>query len=130
MQRHCKNLWNAYLHNSRKNDQRRINWTTEAEDAFNGVRRAVADAVHLTHLALNAPIRLVTDASNTGMGTALEQWQEESWKPLAFFSRGFSVTQQRYSTYDRELTAVFESVKHFRHFLEGREFVIVTDHKF
>ena len=36
-------------------------------------------------------------------------------------------TQQ--STFDRELLAVYLAIKHFRHFVEGREFFILTDHK-
>ena len=51
------------------------------------------------------------------------------WKPLAFFSRKFSSAQRAYSAYDRELTAVYEAVRHFKYFLEGQSFKIVTDHK-
>lgn len=53
----------------------------------------------------------------------------DSWRPLSFFSRKFTPTQKNYSTLDRELTAVFESIKYFRYFLEGHEFRIVTNHK-
>lgn len=35
----------------------------------------------------------------------------------------------RYSTYDRELTAIYLAVKHFRYMLEGRLCHIYTDHK-
>ena len=45
------------------------------------------------------------------------------------FSRKFTPAQVKYSVYDRELTAAYEAVKHFRYYLEGREFVICTDHK-
>ncbi|XP_036343163.1 uncharacterized protein LOC118752384, partial [Rhagoletis pomonella] len=38
-------------------------------------------------------------------------------------------TQQRYSTYDRELLAVYLSIKYFRGMLEGRPFEVRTDHK-
>jgi cleavage and polyadenylation specificity factor subunit 1 len=37
--------------------------------------------------------------------------------------------QQKYSAYDRELLAIYEAVKHFRHMLEARHFTIFTDHK-
>jgi hypothetical protein len=37
--------------------------------------------------------------------------------------------QQKYSAYDRELLAIYEAVKHFRHILEARHFTIFTDHK-
>ena len=35
----------------------------------------------------------------------------------------------KYSTYDRELLAVYLAIKWFRHFVEGRQFSITTDHK-
>ena len=34
-----------------------------------------------------------------------------------------------YSTFDKELLAVYIAIKHFRHFLEGRHFHVLTDHK-
>jgi cleavage and polyadenylation specificity factor subunit 1 len=37
--------------------------------------------------------------------------------------------QQKYSAYDGELLAMYEAVKHFRHILEARHFIIFTDHK-
>lgn len=49
--------------------------------------------------------------------------------PSHFFSRKLSLTQQKYSAYDRELLAVYETITFFRHFLEGRSFKIYTDHK-
>ncbi|CAB0038083.1 unnamed protein product [Trichogramma brassicae] len=63
------------------------------------------------------------------MGGALEQQVEGTWRPLAFFSRKFNPAQARYSTFDRELTAMAESVKYFDYYLEGRRFTLVTDHK-
>ena len=35
----------------------------------------------------------------------------------------------KYSTFDRELLAVYLAIKHFRHFIEGRQFKVFTDHK-
>ena len=63
------------------------------------------------------------------MGASLEQWISNSWKPLAFFSLKFSPAQRVYSIYDREPTAIYEAIRHFRYFLEGQTFTIVTDHK-
>ncbi|GFX57623.1 transposon Tf2-11 polyprotein [Trichonephila clavipes] len=40
-----------------------------------------------------------------------------------------SKSQQKWSTYDRELLAIYISVKRFRHMLEGRDFIIYTDQK-
>ena len=38
-------------------------------------------------------------------------------------------TRYMYSTFDHELLAVYLSIKHFRYFLEGRAFHVITDHK-
>ena len=38
-------------------------------------------------------------------------------------------TEQRYSAFDRELLAVYLAIRNFRHFLEGRQFHVLTDHK-
>ncbi len=48
---------------------------------------------------------------------------------MAFFSRKLTVTETRYSTFDRELLAAFAAVCHFRFLLEGRQFRLLTDHK-
>ncbi|XP_068236888.1 uncharacterized protein [Palaemon carinicauda] len=37
--------------------------------------------------------------------------------------------EQRYSTFDRELLAVYTAVKHFKYLLEGAPFIIRTDHQ-
>lgn len=37
--------------------------------------------------------------------------------------------QQKYSTYDRELFAIYESIKHFRFMLEGMQFTMFSDYK-
>jgi len=41
-----------------------------------------------------------------------------------YFSR-----KQKYSLFDRELLAIYLSIRHFRYFVEGHDFFIVTDHK-
>jgi hypothetical protein len=50
-------------------------------------------------------------------------------QPLDFFSRKLNPAQQKYNAYDRELLAVYEAVKHFRHMLDAHHFTIFTDHK-
>ena len=55
--------------------------------------------------------------------------RDGAWKPLAFFSRTLTTPQKKYSAFDRELLAIYLAVKHFRHFLEGKQFTVFTDHK-
>ena len=70
------------------------------------------------------------DASVSGCRAVLQQRPEKSdtWKPLSFYSHSFSLTQSRYSTFDRELLAIYLANKHFRYFIEGRTFIVFTDH--
>jgi cleavage and polyadenylation specificity factor subunit 1 len=63
------------------------------------------------------------------MGVVLQQHVQNAWQSLAFFSKKLNSAQQKYSAYDRELLAIYEAVKHFRHILEARHFIIFTDHK-
>ena len=81
------------------------------------------------HPKPDAPINIMTDASDVAIGAVLQQYLDGQWCPLSYFSRKLSPTEQRYSTFDRELLAVYSAIHHFRHFLEAREFYVLTDHK-
>ena len=72
---------------------------------------------------------LTTDASDRAVGAVLQQRTDESWEPLAFFSKKLRPPEQKYSAFDRELLALYLGIRHFRHFLEGRKFTAYTDHK-
>ena len=72
---------------------------------------------------------LVTDASDTAVGAVLQQRIESVWSPLAYFSRKLKPAETKYSMFDRELLAIDLAIKHFQHFLEGRQFSVITDHK-
>ena len=51
--------------------------------------------------------------------------------PVAFHSRTFTVAELNYNTHDKELLAIFEAFKIWRHYLEGLAYPIniVMDHK-
>ncbi len=106
-----------------------LEWTDESLSAFNKTKEALAEATLLNHPKPNAPTCLMTDASDTAVGAALQQFMNNSWQPIAFFSKKLKPAETRYSTFDRELLAIYLSIKHFRHFLEGRPFHVLTDHK-
>ncbi|CAL1683860.1 unnamed protein product [Lasius platythorax] len=120
---------NKRLANKKKKDKQPINWTTTEEEAFRESKERLAKATLLAHPLENAKLIVKTDASNIAMGAVLEQYQSGDWKPLGFYSKKLSETQQRYSTYDRELLAIYAALKFFRHMVEGRDVTIATDHK-
>lgn len=118
-----------YIKQSIKNDKTKIVWTSEAEESFKKLKQTLADATQASFPSPNSKLTLTTDASTTCIGAALEQMEDDVVRPVGFFSRKLSETEKRYSTYDRELLAIFASIKHFRHHLECRHFTVRTDHK-
>lgn len=105
-----------------------IGWTQAAKNAFMGIKETLAEASLLVHPKEDAPVNIMTDASDQAVGAVLQQF-DTVWQPIAFFSKKLSPTETRYSTFDRELLSIYLSIKHFRHVVEGRKFHILTDHK-
>uniref|UniRef100_A0A1X7TIX9 Integrase catalytic domain-containing protein n=1 Tax=Amphimedon queenslandica TaxID=400682 RepID=A0A1X7TIX9_AMPQE len=71
----------------------------------------------------------MTDASDVAVGAALQQYINGQWQPISYFSQKLSPAERKYSTFDRELLAIYQAIKYFRHFIEGRTFYVLTDHK-
>ncbi|OXU16298.1 hypothetical protein TSAR_010581 [Trichomalopsis sarcophagae] len=116
-----------------KTKKTKLKWSEEAERAFQQCKASIADAACTTFFEPDAELALRTDASDTAIGAAIEQRHAQGdWRPLGFFSQKLTPTQQRYSTYDRELLAVYEAIKHFERMLEGRTYTfytVYTDHR-
>ena len=106
-----------------------LKWTPDMISAFQTSKQALADATMLMHPSTTSPIFLVTDASDTGIGATLQQRRNGIDSPLAFYSRQLRKPELSYSAYDKELLAIYLSIRHFRFFLEGRSFTVYTDHK-
>jgi transposase InsO family protein len=104
-------------------------WTPELQAAFLECKNSLSQATLLAHPDLNAELAIVTDASDTSIGAALQQRTSRGWEPLAFFSRKLNTAQRNYGAYDRELLAVYDTILFFRHMLEARTFAVYTDHK-
>ena len=67
-------------------NKRKVKWQEETVEAFQKTKVAVAEATTLTHPIPGAKVAITADASMTGMGAVLEQWDGKTWVPLAFFS--------------------------------------------
>ena len=104
-------------------------WTEQCSIAFENAKQLLANATLLRHPDPSKSICLYTDASDFAIGATLSQEDDGSFSPLAFFSRKLAEVETKYAKFDRELLAVYLSIKHFRHMLEGRVFPVITDHK-
>ncbi|GFV80696.1 hypothetical protein TNCV_4618581 [Trichonephila clavipes] len=63
------------------------------------------------HPIPGATLSVWTDASNFAIGSSLMQLSNSNWEPIAFLCLKLSKTQQNWSTYDRELLAIYTSIK-------------------
>lgn len=114
---------------NKKNDTSKIQWTVESTNAFEKCKNDLADNALLVHPLHDAELALEIDASKFSTGAALHQIVDGHKQPLGFFSQKLNPAEKNYSTYDRELLAMYKAVKHFRYMVEGRYFFILTDHK-
>ena len=112
-----------------KDDVQKLQWTDQATRAFTEIKQALASATLLFHPKQDATTSIMTDASDYAVGAVLQQYVDQQWCPIAYFSKTLKQPETKYSTYDRELLAIYLAIKHFRHFVEGRTFTVFTDHK-
>ena len=76
------------------------------------------------------PFIVGTDAATgVGVGACLKQLDDDGTeRVVAYHGRRFSKAERNYTVTECELLAVVEAVKHFRPYLWGRQFKLVTDH--
>ena len=101
-----------------------FSWTQAATSAFNIIKEKLSIAPILSLPDFTAVFELHSDASKTGIGAVLSQKN----RPIAFFSEKIAGARFCYSTYDIEFYAIVQAIKHWRHYLFHKEFVLYTDH--
>ena len=112
-----------------KRSRKPLAWTPACDAAFDTVKEKLAQTTLLAYPNANFPLSVMVDASDRAVGGVVQQLHNDEWEPLAFFSRKLSPAETRYSTFGRELLAVYLAIKHFRYMLDGRIFCVFSDHK-
>ena len=104
---------------------RPFKWGDQEQDAFDGLKYALTHAPCLALPDFSKPFEIVSDASGFGIGAVLMQEK----RPISYYSRKLSESETRYGTSDKELLAAYMALVHFRPYVEGRPFKLITDHK-
>ena len=100
-------------------------WTKTKQEAFDKIKMAVSKEIILNYPDFSQEFEIYTDASQTQLGAVIAQ----NGKPIAFYTRKLTSAQQKYTTTERELLAIVETLKEFRNILLGHRIVVFTDHK-
>ena len=105
-------------------------WNAEQEKAFVKINDEIKEVVELSHFKRNQEIRIICDASKQGLGAVLQQSQNNGeWRPICFASRFLSNFESNNSINELEFLAIVWAVEHFRNYVYGGHFKIISDHK-
>ena len=104
-------------------------WNQEHEKAFQTILTAVRNITENRHFVSNRETRIVCDASREGIGAALEQETPDGWGTVAYASRFLNACENKYSVNELELLAAVWAIDHFKYYLYGRRFTLITDHQ-
>lgn len=102
-------------------------WTDEHEQAKQYIISCLTSEPLLVVFNPDLPTELHTDASSLGYAGILMQRHDGQNKVVAYYSKRTTPTEARYHSYDLETLAIVNSLKHFRVYLIGIHFKIVTD---
>ena len=100
-------------------------WGDKQKKSFAMAKRVIAKETILAFPDFSKPFTIHTDASHCQLGGVISQ----EGRPIAFHSRKLNDAQTRYTTTERELLSIVETLKAYRNILLGHKIVAHTDHK-
>ncbi|KAL7576082.1 hypothetical protein ACA910_000863 [Epithemia clementina (nom. ined.)] len=103
-----------------------IKWVPKHQTAFDTIKALIASDVLLCYPDHNKPFHVHTDASDLQLGTVIVIDNH----PIAFYSLKLNAAQCNYTTMEKELLSIVETLKEFCTMLYGCSVLHVhTDHK-
>ena len=84
-------------------------WGEEQQNAFDTMKKILNKEVLLDYPNFSEELVIHMDASHTQLGAVFTQ----GGKPIAFYSRKLKPEQTRYTTTERELLSIVETLKEF-----------------
>jgi hypothetical protein len=100
-------------------------WTEERQAAFTTLKHAITMAPVLCIPWEDLPYLVEMDTSGVALGVVLLQQHEGSWHQVDFHSWSLTLAEQNYPAHDSELLVIIDSLKVWRHLLEGSKYDIV-----
>ena len=106
-------------------------WGEEQQSAFEKLKEELCtEGRAIKRVNPDKPLLLYTDWSRRGIGAVLSQKDDDGQEYICMaISRSLNAAEAKYSSWQGEMLAAVWSIKHFRHYLHGRKFTVITDHK-
>jgi len=119
------------LNNLMRKDER-WKWEKQQQKAFEQLKMVFTSRPLLVAPDLDKEFRVEADASNFAMRGVLSiKCEDNKWRLVAYISKSLNETERNYEIHDKEMLAIIQCLKAWRHFLEGTrsKFKVWTDHK-
>jgi hypothetical protein len=100
-------------------------WDPIHANCFEIMKKKIARETLLTYPDFSKPFEIHTDASKVQLGACISQ----GGRPIAFYFRKLKPAQAKYTTTERELLSIVETMKEFRNILLGQDIKVHTDHE-
>ena len=107
-------------------------WNVNHDVAFEHIKRLLVSAPVLHFPDFSREFVVHVDASETGCGAFLAQPSKDDDKSLdiiAYYSHRFKQGQRHYSASMNECCGVVHALAHWRPYLFGKHFTVMTDHQ-
>jgi transposase InsO family protein len=107
-------------------------WREEENEAFRKIKEEYRDGKILIIIDLEKQIWVYADASDYAIGSEISQLDENGKRrPVLFYSRKLLPAEMNYSTADKELLAIVQTMKKFQHYLRGTKYPVIvkSDHR-
>ncbi|CAF4860464.1 unnamed protein product, partial [Rotaria socialis] len=114
---------------SKKSQATPITLSNDALDAFNKLKKILTNDLILRIPDQNLSFKIQTDASKIGIGAVLVQTHPHGDLPVAYLSKKFTQTQMNWPATEQECYAIIYAIEKWHKYLDGRSFIIETDHK-
>ncbi|GFV67261.1 retrovirus-related Pol polyprotein from transposon 17.6 [Trichonephila clavipes] len=102
----------------------KFNWSTEAQNYFDKIKRALTEAPVLQLPKFTEEFNLFTDASGVGIGAVLNQ----NHRPIAFASRTLNKAERNYTVTEYECLAVIWALNKFKTYFGSLPVNVIPDH--
>ena len=93
--------------------KKKLYWTKEMDKAFIQMKQIIVQKTVLALPDYAKSFQIYTDASDYQLGGVIQQ----EGKPLAFYSRKLNKAQKNYTTEEKELLGIVETLKEFQNIL-------------